>query len=47
MTTLTSIWSDELIGAEEQQIFFGKFVKIKSIRDGVPLVEIRVGKLTD
>ena len=36
------------IGAEEeQQIFSGKFVKIRSRRDEVPLVEIRVGKLTD
>ena len=35
-------WSEE-----DQQIFSGKFVKIRSRRDGVPLVEIRVGKLTD
>ena len=47
MTTFTSMWSDEPIGAEEeQQIFAGKLVKIRSRRDGVPLVEIRVGKLT-
>ena len=26
---------------------FREFVKIRSRRDGVPLVEIRVGKLTD
>ena len=46
--TLTRTWSEEPIGAvEEQQIFSGKFVKIRSKRDGVPLVEIRVGKLTD
>ena len=32
---------------EKQQIFSGKFVKIKSRRDRVPLVEIRVGKWTD
>ena len=39
---------DEPIGAEEeQQIFSGTFVKIRSRRDGVPLVEIRVSKLTD
>ena len=48
MSTLTSTWSEEPIGAEEeQQIFSGKFVKIRSRKDGVPLVEIRVGKLTD
>ena len=48
MSTLTSTWSDELIGAEEeQQIFSGKFVKIRSRRDRVPLVEIRDGKLTN
>ena len=48
MSTLTSMWSDEQIGAEEErQIFSGKLVKIRSRRDGVPLVEIRVGKLTD
>ena len=45
---MTSMWSDEPIGAEEeQQIFSGKLVKIRSRRDGVPLVEIQVGKLTD
>ena len=44
----TSTWSDEWIGAEEeQQIFSVKLVKIRSRRDGVPLVEIMVGKLTD
>ena len=38
---------DEPIGAEEeQQIFSGKFVKIRSRRDRIPLVEIRVGKFT-
>ena len=48
MSTLTSTWSDEPIGAEEEQhILTWKLVKIKSRRDGVPLVEIRVGKLTD
>ena len=48
MFTLTSTWSEEPIGVEEeQQIFSGKFVKIRSRRDGVPLVEIWVGKLTD
>ena len=47
MSTLTSMWSHEPIGAEEEQIFSGKFFKITSRRDGVPLVEIRVGKLTD
>ena len=48
MSTLTRTSSEEPIGAEEeQQIFSGKFVKIRSRRDGVPLVEIRVGKLTD
>ena len=47
MTTLTSIRSDELIGAEEDQTFSGKLVKIKSRRDGVPLAEIQVGKLTE
>ena len=42
------MWSDEPIGAEEeQQIFSGKFVKIRSRKDGAPLVEIQVGKLTD
>ena len=47
-STLTIMWSDELIGAEEeQQIFSGKLVKIRSRRDGVPLLQIRVGKLTD
>ena len=47
MTTLTRIWLDEPIGAEEeQQIFSVKFVKIKSRSDGVPLVEVRVRKLT-
>ena len=35
-------WSEE-----EQHMFSGKFVKIRSRRDGVPLDEIRVGKLTD
>ena len=45
---MTSRLSDEPIGAErEQQIFSGKLVKIKSRRDGVPLVEILVGKLTE
>ena len=45
---MTSLWSDEPIGAEEeQQIFSGKLVKIRSRRDGVPLVEIWVWKLTD
>ena len=48
MSTLTSMLSEEPIGAEEeQQIFSGKFVKIRSGRDIVPLVEIRVRKLTD
>ena len=48
MTAFTSMCSDEPIGAEEeQQIFCGKFVKIRSRRDGVPLVEIRVGKLIE
>ena len=48
MFTLTSTWSGELIGAEEeQQIFSWKLVKIRSSRDGAPLVEIRVGKLRD
>ena len=48
MSTLTRTWSDELIGAEEEQrIFSEKLVKIRSRRDGVPLVEIRFGKLTD
>ena len=43
MSTLTSAWSDEPIGTEEeQQIFSGKLVKIGSRRDRVPLVEIRV-----
>ena len=46
-STLTSMWSDEPIGAEEEQIFSGKLVKIRSRKDGVPLVEIRVGKLTE
>ena len=41
-------WSDELIGAEEeQQTFSRKFVKIKSRRDGVPLAANWVGKFTD
>ena len=45
---LTRMWSEEPIGAEEeQQILSGKFVKIRSRRDGVPLVEIWVEKLTD
>ncbi len=45
---MTSMWSDEPIGAEEeQQIFSGKLVKIRSRRDGVPLVEILDGKITD
>ena len=48
MSTFTSMWSEEPIGAEEeQQIFSEKFVKIRCRRDGVPLVEIWVGKLTD
>ena len=48
MFTLTSTWSDEpIVAEEEQQIFTGKFVKIRSRRDGVPFVEIRVGKLID
>ena len=48
MTTLSSMESDEPIGAEEeQQIFSGLLVKIRSRRDAVLLVEIRVGKLTD
>ena len=48
MSTLTSTWSEESIGAEEeQQIFSGKFVKITSSRDGLPLVEVWVGKLTN
>ena len=48
MTTSPSVWSDEPIGAEEeQQTFPGKLVKIKSRRDAVPLPEIRVGKFTD
>ena len=48
MSTLTRTWSEEPNGAEEdQQIFSGKFIKIRSKRDGVPLVEIQVGKLTD
>ena len=47
MSTLISMWSDKPIGAgEEEQIFSGKLVKISYRRDGVPLVEIRVGKLT-
>ena len=45
---MTSMWSDEPIGAEEeQQTFSGKLVKIRSRRDGVPFVEILFGKLTD
>ena len=41
MFALTSIWSDDPIGAEEeQQTFAGKLVKIRSRRDGVPLAEI-------
>ena len=48
MFTLTRILSDEPIGAEEeQQTFSEKLVKIKSRRDGVPLAEIQVGKMTD
>ena len=48
MFTLTSRWSDEPIGAkEEHPIFSVKLVKIRSRRDGVPLVEILLGKLTD
>ena len=48
MSTLISTWSDEPIGAEEeQQILAGKLVKTKSKRSGVPLTEISVGKLTD
>ena len=48
MTTLTSICSDEpIVAEEEQQIYSGKLVKIRSRRDGVPLVEIVVRKLTD
>ena len=48
MSTLTRMWPDEPIGVEEeQQIFSGKFVEMRSTRDGVPLVEIQVGKLTD
>ncbi len=48
MSTLTNMWSEEPICKEEdQQIFSGEFVKIRSRIDGVPLVEIRVGKLTD
>ena len=44
---MTSTWSEEPIGVEEeQQIFSGKFVKIRYRRDGVPLVEIKVSKLT-
>ena len=40
--------SDEPIGVEEeQQIFSGKLVKIRSRRDGIPLVEIWVWKFTD
>ena len=45
---MTRTWSEEPIEAEEeQQIFSGKLVKITSRRDGIPLVEIRVRKLTD
>ena len=44
---MINMWSDELIGVEEEQKFSGKLVKIRSRRDGIPLVEIRVGKLTD
>ena len=48
MYTLTNLWSDEPIGAEEeQQIFSGTLVKTKSRGDGVPLVEIPVWMLTD
>ena len=48
MYTLTSKLSEELIGVdEEQQIFSEKLVKIRFRSDGVPLVEIRVRKLTD
>ena len=39
MSTLTRTWSEEPIGAEEeQQILSEKFVKIRSRRDGVPLL---------
>ena len=45
---MTSMWSDEPIGAEEeQQTFSGKLVKIISRKDGIMLVEILVWKLTD
>ena len=45
---MTRAWSEEPIGAEEeQQIFSGEFVKIRSRRDRVPLVEIRVEKVID
>ena len=48
MSILASMWSDEPIGAEEEeQIFSGKLVKIVSRIDGVPVVEIQVKKLTD
>ncbi len=48
MSTLTSTWSEEPIGAEEeQQTLAGKFVITKSRREDAPLAEIRVGKLTD
>ena len=48
MTTLTSIWSYEPIGAEEeQQTLEVKLVKIKSRKDGVLLAEILVGKFTE
>ena len=48
MFALTSIWSDDPIGAEEeQQTFAGKLVKTKSRRNDALLTEFRVGKLTD
>ena len=48
MFTFTSMWSDEPIGAEEEQeTFSGKLVKIISRKDGIMLVEILVLKLTD
>ena len=42
---MTSMWSDEPIGAEQEQEIFS--VKLVKIRDGVPLVEIWVRKFAD
>ena len=48
MLTFSCIWSDEPIGAEEEQeTYAGTFVITKSRREDLPLGEIWVGKFTD